>query len=127
MSNDRLDGFRGIRPDQLRSAYADRGGEDPRKNTFDRYTLGVAAEKFMAGIASPEDAKRVGREIVEYCEQTVRDSITTMLSEPDVTSQKAREAHFEGRVAGSILAVLNSIVASGHLAAKELTSEEEQS
>ena len=124
MDHDTLDGFRGVRPPALQRAARAASEAEPSSVVFGSYILGVATEKFMAGLADQRDVKMVGVAIVEWCESAVRVGMQDLLTESDLTSREAREAHFNARVAGKILNILNGIVATGRAAGNELANQD---
>lgn len=124
MARDGLDGYRGIRPDGLRSAIT-AGADEPLEATkYQRLVLGVAAEKLMAGVANSEDIAAVMRAVVEGAETDAKTSLQALLSMPDLTAPEAIAAHFDARVAAQTLTYLNDMIRSGHSAGRELLQED---
>jgi|SRR3990167_6830999 len=124
MARDSLDGYRGIRPDGLRSAITAGQEESPDLSKYQRLVLGVAAEKLMAGCASVDDITAVMRQVVQDAEAQAKAALQALLSMPDLQAPEAIAAHFEARVAAQVLTYLNDMIRSGRSAGRELTSDD---
>lgn len=121
--HDPLADYRGMRPEHLRKAYASAKPEG--ESLYNRYALGIAAEKLMAGVASAEDITQVMKRVVAQAEAQAMDGLRTLLECPDPTTPDARQAHFDARVAAQTLTYLNELIRSGHKAGAELTEAQE--
>jgi len=114
---DKLDGYRGHLPGALQQVMKKTDDDRAEKgDTLRQYILGVAAGKLMAGVASKDEVSRVMAEMVLRCEAIIRENYSKLLVLPDLTSQEAVALHFEARVAGGIITMLNEMVHAGRTA-----------
>lgn len=119
---DPLDGFRGSRLTPQQRSENEVEGVSPER--YSRYVLAQSTIRFMHGIATRDDVVRVGREIVERCEARVRDCMLELVSTADLTTPKAKELHFDARVHGGMLAMLNEMIESGFSAERAMEEED---
>lgn len=125
MQSDRLAGFRGSRPEQLRQAYATVDSQPTIDSAYQRYALGIAAEKLMAGLATAEDVGAVMGAVVRQAEQDAMNGLRELLAHNNPASDEAQAAHFQARVASQVLTYINDLVRSGVRAAEEINEEQE--
>lgn len=123
--NDPLDGFRGIRPEEVRAAYQRAAQQDdPRQTLARRYLLGIQTEKAMLGIASISEAQAVCASVIDGCEAQAMGAMRELLACDDLSSPEARVAHYRARVAAGMLTLLNDFVTAGNSAAQQLAEEQ---
>lgn len=119
-------GFRGERPAQLQQAYIDSPeGTDPDGRKFQRMLLGIAAEKLQAGVATREDITAVMARVIQHAERDAQEAMQAMLTEDSPTTDVARQAHFNGRVAAGVLSYINDMIRDGHSAVREINQRDE--
>lgn len=82
--------------------------------------LGQSAIRLMKGLADLKDISQVMGYVVAQCEQDVQAGARALLAEPDTTSKRYQELHFNTRVSAAILGRLNQLVEAGMQAASEL-------
>lgn len=122
---DPLDGFRGRRLTATERQEADAQGPVGVEE-YQRYVLAQSAIRFMTAVQTrPEDLVLVGKTLVERCEERVRDAMRGLLELNDPSCEQARVLHYEARVHGGMLALLNEIVESGLSAGRALEEEDE--
>lgn len=120
---DPLEGFRGVRPPSIQRALAANGDVDPEthhRELYSRLIIGMSAERVMVGLAELADAGRVVSALLDECEVSIREQTLIFLEQADPNCEKAREAHFRGRVALEIVNRLNSMVTSGYTAGNHI-------
>jgi hypothetical protein len=78
----------------------DAAGESPEQTTFHRMLLGA-------------DACKVVYQMIADMELRARDAFKEMGQQADPASEKAREAHFQMRVAAAVISTLASYVSDG--------------
>lgn len=122
---DRLDGYRGIRPESLRRA-TEAPQPTEREQQYRRLVLGIEAEKLMAGIANAEEIGHVMAEIVAACEARIREATGALLGIEDLTSKEARTLHFDAAVCAAVITMLNNLINSGRTAGQQLQQENDE-
>lgn len=94
-----------------------------RDATFRTLYIGQAALRLMRGIAVKGDVESVMLRLISDLELEVQECATALFGSNDLHSEQARDAHFKGRVAASILHRLNICIASGQEAADSINEE----
>lgn len=124
---DRLDGYRGIRPDAVRKALTKQeqdGAQAP--SPYARYVLGVIVEKVMAGFADAEESNMVLTHLIQRAEREAREAMQELLTIGDLRSDEAQAAHMTGRAAALVITWLNEAIRDGNEAARQISSNDEE-
>lgn len=88
-----------------------------REALFQTMYTGSAALRILRGIAQRGDAETVLSALIVDLETEVQNCAAALFAETDLNSTDARQAHFQGRVAASILHRFNAAVSAGAQAA----------
>jgi hypothetical protein len=91
----------------------DAAGESPEQTTFHRMLLGASAYRIAHRVATGTDACKVVYQMIADMELRARDAFKEMGQQADPASEKAREAHFQMRVAAAVISTLASYVSDG--------------
>lgn len=91
---------------------------------WQRLYLGDAAVRVMRGIAETPDVAKVVGYLVACCEIEVQRGSRALLEMSDISTPKARDLHFDIRVAAEIVSRLNQMVRDGMAAAAEIETHE---
>lgn len=111
---------------QLRREVEEAGLKDPNEARWDRLMVGAAAYTLMNGVAtSPQNINALFSQMIADVELRIRNETKAMLAEPDPASKKAREHHFNARVAGALIGLLNEQLRLGAEAKDQINNQNE--
>lgn len=115
-----LDGFRpSFQPDAFVT------DDEHHRKLRNTYMLGHAVEKLRAGLANLEDVKALCLALSEELESEITEHCKALLQLDNLDSDMARELHFQARVCGGMMTMLNRLVESGRKAGEDLMRENE--
>lgn len=111
----------------LRRHIEEAAARDPTGDRFDRLMVGTAAYTLMHGVQTrPESINALFSQIVADAELRVRQETKKMLENPDPASPEAREHHFNARVAGALIGLLNELLRLGEEAKQQINHQNEE-
>lgn len=105
---DPLDGYRGNPIANARKLVS--ATDKPDSQVWDRIYVGGAALQLMQGTASIPDIQLVIATVIAQCEMDIQEETRRLLTESDPSSEAARDAHFNARIAVGIVNRLNQMV-----------------
>lgn len=111
----------------LRRNIEQAGVNDPTGDRFDRLMVGTAAYTLMHGVSTrPESINALFSQIVADVELRIRQETKALLECKDPASPEAREHHFNARVAGSLIGLLNELLRLGDEAKSQINNQNEE-
>lgn len=123
--NDPLSPYRGT--GMPRQAPADEDVASSRtEGLHQRMLTGIAAQRLMAGVAEVEEVGKVLQAVVARAEREAHEGMADLLGMPDLSSEEARQTHFNAKVAAQTLTYLNDLIRDGTRAAQTLYDNESQ-
>lgn len=100
---------------------------DPSGDRFDRLMVGTAAYTLMNGVHTrPESIDALFSQIIADVELRIRRETQAMLTCNDPASPEAREHHFNARVAGALIGLLNELLRLGEEAKQQINHQNEE-
>lgn len=128
--SERRDWWRGTGEDDriaLRRMIEEAGAKDPTGDRFDRLMVGTAAYTLMNGVYTrPESINALFSQVIADAELRARQESKRMLECSDPASPEAREHHFNARVAGALIGLLNELLRLGDEAKQQINHQNEE-